>query len=214
MPDRIDVGRDITDADTGEPILTRERAQQEREEWTNQHPPIPGLRWVVSFDIHGQVRDRRLEVIPGWEDAYAPALASAPARAGRTTFSVPPDESNRLGALAYHGWFHALPDVVRESGTEWGDLAEQFREPMRQAAALVWQHAENAGFHEALLRTLPAGQLGAAGTLEDLGDFIAALDKLHSGHLDVSTVLIEIRQRVAQLRRDAENGTRRARGQK
>jgi hypothetical protein len=215
MPDQhIDIGRDITDADTGAVILSHETAQRAREEWTAQHPPVPGLRWVVSFNLHGQVRDRHLEVVPGWEDAYAPSVDTRPAPPQRGDASVDPAEANRLGALAYQGWFAALPQVVRAASTAtWSDLPPAFRGPLRQAAALVWQHAENAGFHQALLRTLPAGQLSAAGALEDLADFIGALAKLHSGHLDVPTVLIEIRQRVAQLRRDAENGARRAREQ-
>lgn len=210
----IEVGRDITDADTGAPILTHERAEQERQRWTAEHPPVPGLRWRISFGVDGQVRDRHLEVIPGWEDAYAPAVASAPASATRRADTVPADDPNRLGALAYQGWFSALPDVVRDSSdATWDDVPEAFREPLRQAAVLVWQHGENTGFHQALLRTLPAGQLGAAGALDDLADFIGAVAKLHNGRMSAPDILAEIRQRVAQLRRDAKHGADRAREQ-
>lgn len=175
MPD-IDVQPDaLRDADTGEPILTRETAQRVREEWTAQHPPIPGLRWSVSFDLDGQVRDRRLEVIPGWEDAFAPAVTTKPTSAAQHDVRTDPAEANRLGALAYQGWFGGLPESVRESSNAtWGDVPEPFREPLRRAAVLVWQHGENAGFHQALLRTLPSGQLGAAGELENIRDLITA----------------------------------------
>lgn len=175
MPD-IDVQPDaLRDADTGEPILTRETAQRARIEWTEQHPPVPGLRWAISFSLDGQIHDRRLEVIPGWEDAYAPPVTTKPPGATTRGMVIDPDEANRLGALAYQGWFGGLPASVREaSDAEWNDVPEPFREPLRQAAALVWQHAENAGFHQALLRTLPAGQLGAAGELENVRDLITA----------------------------------------
>jgi hypothetical protein len=172
MPD-IDVQPDaLRDADTGEPILTREAAEQARLEWTEQHPPVPGLRWVISFSLDGQIRDRHLEVIPGWEDAYAPPRRAAPPRAGA---GIDQDEANRLGALAYQGWFSALPAVVRDGdGKQWNELPEPFKQPLRQAGVIVWQHGENAGFHQALLRTLPAGQLGAAGELENMRDLIYA----------------------------------------
>jgi hypothetical protein len=160
--------------DTGEPILTREHAQQVREEWTEKHPPIPGLRWQISFNLHGDPVAYRLIVEHGWEDAYAPSRAAAPAHAGKGS-GIDQDDANRLGALAYQGWFGALPESVREaSDATWDDVPEPFREPLRQAAVLVWQHAENAGFHQALLRTLPAGQLGAAGELENMRDLIYA----------------------------------------
>lgn len=174
MPD-IDVQPEaLYDAGSGEPVLTREHAQQVRAEWTAQHPPIPGLRWQISFNLHGDPVEYRLIVEHGWEDAYAPPRAVAPIHAGKGD-GIDQDEANRLGALAYQGWFAALPDVVRESGDKaWDDVPEPFREPLRQAAILVWQHAENAGFHQALLRTLPAGQLGAAGELENIRDLITA----------------------------------------
>lgn len=213
MPD-VNVDPDaLRDADTGKAILTREHAQQEREEWTAQHPPVPGLRWILSFDVNGDVAGRRLEVIPGWEDAYAPARATSPSSLRQPETITELGAPERLGALAYAGWFSALPDVVRESGgTEWDDLAEQFREPMRRAGIIVWQHAENAGFHEALLRTLPAGQLGAAGELENLADYLAAVAKLYPGHYEgMPDILAEIRSRVARLRRDAQQGAARAR---
>lgn len=211
----IEVGDDITDADTGAPILTHERAEQERQRWTAEHPPVPGLRWHISFGVDGQVCDRRLEVIPGWEDAFAPAATVKPTSTAQHDVRTRADEANRLGALAYQAWFAALPDVVRESSDAgWGDVREPFREPLRAAAVLVWQHGENAGFHQALLRTLPAGQLGAAGALENLADYIAGLTKLYPGQYGgVSDILAEIRSRVAQLRRDARQGADRAREQ-
>jgi len=216
MPDRtpenISIDADaITDADTGATIFTREHAERVRAEWTAQHPPIPGLRWHVLFSIDGQVRDRYLEVIPGWEDAYAPAVARAADSNRRAPDDVrPADETDRLGALAYHGWLAALPDIVRERGATWDSLPEPFREPLRQAAALVWQHAENSGFHQALLRTLPAGQLGAAGALEELGDFLAAVAKLQFGvpTLPLPDVLAEIHTRVTALRRESQAAVR------
>lgn len=219
MPDQhaaqnVNVGHDITDADTGEPILTREQSQRDRAEWTAQHPPIPGLRWQISYGIDGQVRDRRLVVIPGWEDAFAPAAVTKPTSAAQRDVVTSPAEGNRLGALAYQGWFAALPASVREaSTTTWGDLPEPFRTPLRDAAILVWQHGENAGFHEALLRTLPAAQLGAAGELENLADYLAGVLRLNQGDYDVPSALAEIRSRVAQLRRKALDGARRAREQ-
>lgn len=213
MPDQhIDVEPDaIRDGVTSNPILTREQADRIREEWTAQHPPIPGLRWVISFNLYGEVSSRRLEVIPGWEDAFAPSTATKATSARQHDVQTKASEANRLGALAYQGWFAALPEAVRKASTTgWDDLAEAFREPMRQAAILVWQHGENAGFHEALLRTLPSGQLGAAGALEDVADFIAALAKLYPGQFEISEILTEIRSRVVQLRRDAAKGTTRA----
>lgn len=212
----IQVGNDITDADTGATILTHEQADQERERWTAEHPPLPGLRWRISFGIDGQVRDRHLEVIPGWEDAYAPSVATSPVNRQQQEQHTDADEANRLGALAYQGWFSALPEVVRDSSSAtWTGLPEAFREPLRQAAVLVWQHGENTGFHQALLRTLPSAQLGAAGALEDLADFIAAVAKLQRGVavMPVPDILAEIRSRVAQLRRDAQQGAKRAREQ-
>ena len=213
MPDQhIDVEPDaIRDGATGNPILTKEQADRIREEWTAQHPPIPGLRWVISFNLYGEVSSRHLEVIPGWEDAFAPSTATKATSARQHDVRTKASEANRLGALAYQGWFAALPEAVRKASTTgWDDLAEEFREPMRQAAVLVWQHGENAGFHEALLRTLPSGRLGAAGALEDVADFIAALAKLYPGQFEVSEILAEIRSRVVQLRRDAAKGTTRA----
>lgn len=182
-------------------------------EWTAAHPPVPGLRWALTFDLQGHVCSRRLEVQPGWEDAYAPARPVSPSSVRQPETITELGGPDRLGALAFSGWFAALPQPVRDSGTPWGDLPEEFREPLRQAAIVVWQHAENAGFHEALLRTLPAGQLGAAGALEDLGDFIGAVSKLQRGVavMPVPDILMEIRSRVAQLRRDAAEGAKRAR---
>lgn len=180
MPDQhaaqnVNVGRDITDADTGEPIITHEQSQRDRAEWTTQHPPIPGLRWQISYGIDGQIRDRHLVVIPGWEDAFAPPVTTKPISAAQHNVTTDPAEANRLGALAYQGWFAALPEVVRKtSSTTWNSLPEPFRTPLRDAAILVWQHGENTGFHQALLRTLPAGQLGAAGELENIRDLITA----------------------------------------
>lgn len=176
MPDQhLDVTDGaITDGATGNPILTKEDAQRIRDEWTAQHPPLPGLRWVISFNMHGEPVSRRLEVIPGWEDAFAPSVASAPHGAARRGDPFPPGETDRLGALAYQGWQSALPERVRQGGVTWDSTPELLREPLRQAAVLVWQHGENAGFHEALLRTLPAGQLGAAGELENICDLITA----------------------------------------
>jgi hypothetical protein len=156
VPDQhIDVEPDaIRDGATGNPILTKEQADRIREEWTAQHPPIPGLRWVISFNLYGEVSSRHLEVIPGWEDAFAPSTATKATSARQHDVRTKASEANRLGALAYQGWFAALPEAVRKASTTgWDDLAEEFREPMRQAAVLVWQHGENAGFHEALLRT-------------------------------------------------------------
>lgn len=199
----------IRDGTTGNPIITKEQAERIREEWTAQHPPIPGLRWVISFNMHGEPVDRRLEAIPGWEDTFAPPLAMAPRHARHRARSVPAAEANRLGALAYHGWFHALPEVVRRSDTTWGDLADEFREPLRQAAIIVWQHAENAGFHEALLRTLPAGQLGAAGELENMADQLLADHGDGDAPVKLYEVLAHIRSRVAALRDDAQAGARR-----
>lgn len=158
------------------PAVTRESARRAHDEWTREHPPIPGLRWVHSFGADGQVLDRHLEVIPGWEDAFAPALSSAPESARRHPSDVrPPGETDRLGALAYQGWYSGLPERERECyPDEWADLREESAEPLRRAAALVWQHGENAGFHQALLRTLPSAQLGAAGELENAHDLITA----------------------------------------
>jgi len=213
MPDDVDVQPEAI-YQGGEPVLTRERAKQERERWTALHPPIPGLRWVISFGIDGQVRGRHLEVIPGWEDAYAPALATRPTTAARHDVATKPSEANRLGALAYQGWHAALPEPVRQYGQKsWDDVPEPFREPLRQAAVLVWQHGENAGFHEALLRTLPSAQLGAAGELEGLGDFIAMMCRLHGARYGVSAVLGEITRRVAALRQASDHGAQRAREQ-
>jgi hypothetical protein len=207
----IDVEPDaIRDGDTGNPILTKEQARQVREDWTAAHPPIPGLRWTVSFNLYGEPVDYRLEVIPGWEDAFALSTTTRPVSARKHDVVTKASEANRLGALAYQGWHAALPEIVRESSTGWDDVPEPFREPMRQAAVLVWQHAENAGFHQALLRTLPSAQLGAPGALEDVADFIAALAKLYPGQFEVSEILAEIRSRVAQLRGDATEGTKRA----
>jgi hypothetical protein len=180
VPDQhIDVETDaIRDGDTGEPILTRETVHQETARWTSEHPPIPGLQWRISWGIDQQgrnhVRERRLEVIPGWEDAFAPTAHTKPVSAHQHDVTTRADEPSRLGALAYHGWHNALPDNVRQNNTSWDDTPEPFREPLRQAAVLVWQHAENAGFHQALLRTLPSGQLGAAGELENIRDLITA----------------------------------------
>lgn len=215
MPDQqvaqnIEVGSDITDADTGRAILTHEHAQQVRAEWTAQHPPIPGLRWQISFNLAGEVAERRLIVEHGWEDAYAP-----PAVAGTAGTPIGQDHAERLGALAYHGWFGALPENVREHGnTTWSSLPEPFQEPLRQAAVLVWQHGENAGFHQALLRTLPSAQLGAAGELENLADFIASLAKLYPGQFEVDEILAEIRARVERLRKDAEAAAKREAGER
>jgi len=180
MPD-LDVHPDaIRAADSGEPIITRETADQETARWTDQHPPAPGLRWRISWGVNAdgqpEVRERRLEVIPGWEDAYAPSVDTHPVTAARRAVQTRADEANRLGSLAYQGWFSALPKLVRESSSKaWADLPEPFREPLRQAAVLVWQVGENAGFHEALLRTLPSGRLGAAGELENIRDLITAV---------------------------------------
>lgn len=185
MPDQhIDVQPEaLYDSDSGEPILTREHAQAVREEWTAQHPPIPGLRWSVLFNINGEVSGHDLVVLRDWHDAYAPPVASAPPSAQPRSVTIQQSEANRLGALAYHGWRNALPDAVRESGTEWDDVPEPFRHPLREAAVLVWQHAENAGFHEALLRTLPSAQLGAAGELENIRDLITAQALTDAGTL-------------------------------
>lgn len=219
MPDQhaaqnVDVGRDIIDADTDTPILTRERADLDHAEWTAQHPPIPGLRWQISYGIDGQVCDRALEVIPGWEDAFAPSVATKPTSAAQHDVATSPAEANRLGALAYQGWFAALPEQVRQAGdATWADVPEPFREPLRRAAVLVWQHGENTGFHQALLRTLPAAQLGAAGELENLADYLAGVLRLNQGAYDVPSALAEIRSRVAQLRQKALDGARRAKGQ-
>jgi hypothetical protein len=206
----------ITDGDTGAALLTRETADQETARWTAEHPPIPGLRWRISWgtDLQGRihVRDRRLEVIPGWEDAFAPPVATRPTTAKQHAVVTRPAEADRLGALAYQGWFGALPDIVREnSSARWADLPEPFRAPLRAASVLVWQHGENAGFHEALLRTLPAGQLGAAGTLEDLADFVSGMARLHGLGYGVPAVLGEISRRVAGLRAEAKEGAKRAR---
>jgi hypothetical protein len=215
MPDRIDVQNDaIRDGDTGKPLLTRAQADQARLEWSAAHPPIPGLRWTLSFGVDGTIRDRRLEVIPGWEDAFAPAGDARPASAESHAVRTRAQERDRVGALAYQGWASALPDAVSDSGeTPWTELPEQFREPLRAAAVLVWQHAENAGFHQALLRTLPAAQLGAAGELDNLADFIAAMTRLHNGHYSQADVVAEIKNRVQRLREQADKGAQRARKQ-
>lgn len=219
MPDQhaaqnVNVGRDITDADTGEPIITHEQSQRDRAAWTTQHPPIPGLRWQISYGIDGQVRERRLVVIPGWEDAFAPSVATKPTSAAQHDVATNPAEANRLGALAYQGWFAALPESVRKaSSTTWDDLPEPFRTPLRDAAILVWQHGENTGFHQALLRTLPAAQLGAAGELENLADYLAGVLRLNQGAYDIPSALAEIRSRVAHLRQKALDGARRAKEQ-
>lgn len=214
VPQNVDVGRDVTDADTGQPIITREQVQRDRAEWTAQHPPIPGLRWQISYGIDGQVRERRLVVIPGWEDAFAPDVATKPTSAAQHDVRTDPAEANRLGALAYQGWFSALPESVRQAGgAAWDGLPEPFRAPLRHAAILVWQHGENAGFHQALLRTLPAAQLGAAGEMENLADFLAGVLRLNQGDYDMPSALAEIRSRVAQLRQKALDGARRAREQ-
>lgn len=212
MPDQhIDVEPDaIRDGATGNPILTKEQAQRAREEWTAQHPPIPGLRWVISFNVYGEVSSRHLEVIPGWEDAFAPPAAVKPASAKKHDVVTKASESNRLGALAYTGWFSALPANVQEAGTGWDDVPEAFREPLRQAAVLVWQHGENAGFHQALLRTLPSARLGAAGELENLQDFIISMSRLHGAGYGVSAVLGELTRRINALRREADETAKRA----
>lgn len=213
MPDQhIEVKPDaIRDGATGEPIITKEQAVREREEWTAAHPPIPGLRWAVSFDLHGEVRSRHLEVIPGWEDAFAPSAQVKPTSAKQHDVATKASESNRLGALAYQGWHAALPENVRENSTSWDDVPEPFREPMRQGAVLVWQHGENAGYHQALLRTLPSAQLGAAGELENLQDLIISLSRLHGASYGVSAVLGEITRRINRLRAEAAEMAKRAR---
>lgn len=213
MPDQhIHVKPDAVRHGDGTPIVTKQQAEQAREQWTAQNPPLPGLRWVISFNLHGEISSRHLEVIPGWEDAYATPVATRPTSAAKNDLTSRPDEADRLGALAYHGWFNALPKIVRDSSdTKWGDLAEPFRQPMREAAALVWQHAENTGFHEALLRTLPSAQLGAAGELENLADLIMALRRLHGDQFGLDAVLGEISKRVTALRHEAAEGAKRAR---
>jgi hypothetical protein len=214
VPDQhIDVEPDaIRDGATGNPIITKEQAERVREEWTAAHPPIPGLRWVISFNMFGDVQDRRLEIIPGWEDAFAPSARVKPISAKKHDVVTKASEANRLGALAYQGWFSALPRVVREnSSATWDDVPEPFREPLRQAAVLVWQHGENAGFHQALLRTLPSAQLGAAGELDNLQDFINAMLRLHGDALTVPAVLGEITRRINALRAEADETAKRAR---
>ena len=215
MPDQhIEVQPDaIRDGATGNPAITKQQADRIRQEWTAAHPPIPGMRWVISFNLYGNVTDRRLEVIPGWEDAFAPPSQVKPTSATQHSVTTRPADADRLGVLAYQGWHAALPEAVREVSTSWGDLPEPFREPLRQAAVLVWQHGENAGFHQALLRTLPAAQLGAAGELENLQDFVSGMSRMQGASYGVSAVLGEIQRRVAALRRDAAHGTRRAKGE-
>lgn len=217
MPDQHTDHIDVTDGAiidgaTGNPMITKEQAEQTREAWTAAHPPIPGLRWVVSFNMYGDVSSRHLEVIPGWESAFAPAAQVKPTSGKKHDVITKASEANRLGALHYQGWFSALPPVVRDSSTSWDDLAEVFREPMRQGAVLVWQHGENAGFHQALLRTLPSAQLGAAGELESLQDFIISMSRLHGGTFGLSAVLGEITRRVNALRREADETAKRVRG--
>lgn len=204
----------IYDGDTGNPILTKAQARRIREEWTAAHPPIPGLRWAISFNLYGEPVDYRLEVIPGWENAFAPPVATKPTSARKHDVVTKASEANRLGALAYQGWHSALPENVRETGTKWDDVPEPFREPLRQAAVLVWQHGENDGFHQALLRTLPSAQLGAAGALEDLQDYIKAMLRLHRTGYGVPAVLGELTARINSLRAEAAEGAKRARGSK
>lgn len=213
MPDQhIDVEPDaIRDATTGNPILTKQQAERIREEWTAQHPPVPGLRWVISFNMYGEVSSRHLEVIPGWEDAFAPSTATKATSARQHDVRTRASEANRLGALAYQGWFAALPENVRQtSNTTWDDLREEFREPLRRAAILVWQHGENDGFYEALLRTLPSARLGAAGELDNLQDFIVSMRRLHGAAYGVDAVLGELTSRINALRTDAEKDAKRA----
>lgn len=210
MPDQhIDVEPDaIRD---GNPALTREQAQRIREQWTAQHPPIPGLRWVISFNLRGEPVQRHLEVIPGWEDAFAPSARVKWTSAQQHDVTTKESEVNRLGALAYQGWHAALPANVRAAGTAWDQLPEAFRNPLRQAAVLVWQHGENAGFHQALLRTLPSAQLGAAGELENLADQLLADHGQGAAQVKLYDVLAHIRSRVAALRVEAAEASQRAR---
>lgn len=214
MPDQhINVQPDaIADSATGQPLLTRERADRAHKEWTAAHPPLPGMRWSLSFNIDGEVVNHRLVVEPGWEDAYAPPLAQTPSTRRQQFPRV--GEPNQLGALAYRGWISASPPAVRNSGTPWADLPEHFREALAQAAVVVWQHAENSGFHEALLRTLPGAQLGAAGELENAIDYIAALRKLHGTAYPLEVALEEMRTRAKELRRKSDQGADRARDQR
>lgn len=208
-PGDVDVTHDgLVDTTTGLPILTKEMARVERESWTASHPPLPGLQWSISFNIHGKVSDRNLIVKRDWYDAFAPPVTEHPPLPGSVEATTSPAAADRLGILAYAGWRSALPDSVRETEAPWGNLPEPFRAPMRAAAVTVWQHAENAGYHEALLRTLPAGKLGAAGELDNAADLITgiALQNIAAGTpADQATVTVEtvravLRGRAEELR--------------
>jgi hypothetical protein len=199
-------------------LISREEAAAVREAWTALHPPAPGLRWSISWGIGPdgtlEVRDRELLVIPGWEDAFAPEIDANPSTEQQRERAATARTDDQLGALAYQGWRSALPDIVREHSREWHALPLEFRRPMISAAAVVWQHGENAGYTEALHRTLPSGKLGAAGEIENLRDglTIRAEGALSAG-VPAEQVLRETLQamteRVAQLREQGRVEARR-----
>lgn len=208
-PGDVEVTHDGLYAMNGMPIVTNEMSRQERETWTADHPPIPGLQWSISFNVFGKVVDRQLIVKRDWYDAYAPPVREHPPLPDSQRITTLPSAEDRVGALAYAGWRTALPEIVRDHGAPWDSLPERFKAPMRAAAVTVWQHAENAGYHEALLRTLPAGKLGAAGELENMADLITGHALTEAAHgvpvnqitVDIETVRAMLIGRAEELRK-------------
>lgn len=170
-PDRT-VGEDITGKD-GEVILSHERARQDLADQNAARPPLPGMRWQISYDYWGDIASRTLHVRDDWVEVFAPpATEHSDERKRQDTL---PSARDAAGRIAYQAWFEALPAVVREHGTTWDDLPEELRTPMVAAALAAWQHGENNGYSEALRRTLPSGRLGAAGELDDARDTLLGL---------------------------------------
>jgi hypothetical protein len=178
---------------------------------TKANPPLPGIAWNPSYNMHGDQVDATLEIRREFYTVYAPP-ADQVSEAGHRV-AADPTAGDLVGRAAYAAWREALPEIVRQQDALWDALPPTFRGPMTAAARMAWQFGENAGYTQALAATLPSAKLGAAGELLNLSDAIGQLmDASEPGKGKVvQQVQLLIVERVRQLREEASIEARRER---
>lgn len=109
-----------------------------------------------------------------------------------------------LGRHAYDAWTQELSG---ESTEPWEGLPGEVRDLFTTAATAAFQLGENHGVTLALDATLPAGQLGAAGEIQNLADAIHLhfpADRVQEPVLSATQFIRQmLTETVKRLRREA-----------